>query len=257
MDTDNDTLVLTLLGFAKYNPRNDRRSHTWLRIQQSMPTSPKLFGLTAEEKWAWLCVLCHANSLEDPEAELTLQLPWFCHHTGVAREVVLSMAHKLNGKTLELKHGATGCHQVVADGRQVVAPGNQTVPSGRQVVADGRPTDVRTDVRTGGGNPPPHQQQPTKILPELSTPTGNKLLAKCSLDLQRSLVEKYGADRVRDTAVSAQIWLAANPNRAKKNCGRFFSNWLARDTKAETQPAPSTQQASRGCLTPETVLDFE
>ena len=52
-------IKLQIVGWKKYQPQSDRIRHKhWFRVNMDCATSHGLFGLTPEQKWFWLLLLC-------------------------------------------------------------------------------------------------------------------------------------------------------------------------------------------------------
>ncbi|CAK0739465.1 hypothetical protein CCP2SC5_1020006 [Azospirillaceae bacterium] len=54
-------MTITINKWDEYQPRKDRANHTWFRVDNSIPFSEKLFGLDAEQRWFWICLMCFAS----------------------------------------------------------------------------------------------------------------------------------------------------------------------------------------------------
>lgn len=87
-------LEITILNWEKYNTRKDVTNPTWFRLQNDIWISESVFGLTAEEKWVWICLLCHASKKQC--GELSINSDWFVDKCGVTRQVFESAIEKLS-----------------------------------------------------------------------------------------------------------------------------------------------------------------
>lgn len=54
-------------------------------------------------------------------------------------------------------------------------------------------------------------------------------LSKVSHSLQRAWLAAYPVAKIEQSILKANAWLLANQHKKKRDKGRFFNNWLARD----------------------------
>ena len=52
---------IEVINWEKYNPRTDRKNHTWFRLENSIVTEPKFFGLSAAQKFVAVCLFAEAT----------------------------------------------------------------------------------------------------------------------------------------------------------------------------------------------------
>ena len=72
-------LQIEIINWDKYNPKRDQKEYTWLRLNNDSATDPELFGLSAEQKFAWIEILCQASRKNKGTLSLNLdQLAHIC-----------------------------------------------------------------------------------------------------------------------------------------------------------------------------------
>lgn len=59
-----------------------------------MPASESLYGLSAEAKWVWVCLLCHASKKKSATFEINVS--WFASITGVEEAAIRETLKKLH-----------------------------------------------------------------------------------------------------------------------------------------------------------------
>lgn len=127
-----DVVEIEVINWEKFNPRTDRKIHSWFRLENGIATEPKFFGLTAGQKFVAVCLFAEASKSSGGKTKINV--PWFADLLKVEPgEVLKTIAHL--EKTGVLK---------TPSGNQVVSTGNRAVTGGNQVVSTGSPT-IRTD----------------------------------------------------------------------------------------------------------------
>jgi hypothetical protein len=93
-------VIIEIINWDKWNEkRKDVKSPSWLRLNNTLPTSQDLYGLTAEEKWVWVALLCVASQKQS--AKFEIYIDWFSWYTSASKETILSCFTKLEGHTLQ------------------------------------------------------------------------------------------------------------------------------------------------------------
>jgi hypothetical protein len=90
--------TITIEKWENYQPRRDRANYTWLRLENSIAHSETLHGLTADQKWFWICLLAHASKKQSGLIEFNAK--YFVSVFGVTRKKMIEAL-----KSLEA-HGA-------------------------------------------------------------------------------------------------------------------------------------------------------
>lgn len=99
-------MKVRILNWEKINEkRKDVKHPTWFRMDNDLPQSQSLFGLSAVERYVFVCLLCLASKQQ--AAEIEFEIDWFCYYGGNVFETkdVLSALERMNGKCLEVTSG--------------------------------------------------------------------------------------------------------------------------------------------------------
>jgi hypothetical protein len=57
---------IEVVGWGKFNGRNDVGHSSWFRMQNSIASDPQFFTLDTDEKWFLICVFCLASAKNNP-----------------------------------------------------------------------------------------------------------------------------------------------------------------------------------------------
>jgi len=52
---------IEVINWEKYNPRSDRKSHSWFRVQNDIVAEPKFFGMSAAQKFISICLFAEIS----------------------------------------------------------------------------------------------------------------------------------------------------------------------------------------------------
>lgn len=66
---------IEVVKWAKYNPRTDRKYHSWFRVENKIADDPKLFGLSAAQKFAVICIFGQIGEAQGKPIDLHVE--WF------------------------------------------------------------------------------------------------------------------------------------------------------------------------------------
>ena len=78
-----DEIEITIVNWEKYNPQDfQTRYPHWFRLNKDLLQSPTVFGLSFEERWAWIGLMCLA--CERRTGKLTGSREWFIHRLQVS-----------------------------------------------------------------------------------------------------------------------------------------------------------------------------
>jgi hypothetical protein len=116
------TLVISIKNFRRYNPRNDRASHSWFRVENSIFASEDLHGLKPEQKWIWICLLCLASKKQAESFEVNVE--WLADTVKISPKAIVSAIEALSKRMLV----------------------HYQQPTGTQLTSLGSPTDRQTDI---------------------------------------------------------------------------------------------------------------
>src|SRR5690606_16441541 len=86
-------LEIEVLNWAKHNPKRAQKTYSWLRLNNDIATDPKLFGLTAEQRYAFVLLLCEVSKKNT--GRVSLSLSFLSHLSGVSTENIESMLSHL------------------------------------------------------------------------------------------------------------------------------------------------------------------
>lgn len=110
-------VLITVINWEKYNPRSDRRHHSWFRMQNDIATDAKLFGLTAAQKFVCICLFAEVS--RSGGKQTGIRLKYFSHVAGVTDSEVLDT----------IKHLADNGVITVESGNHPTPTGNQLTPT--------------------------------------------------------------------------------------------------------------------------------
>lgn len=116
-----DVIELTINNWDKYNPKKDQKNYTWLRLDNRIATDQKIFTLSHEKKWIWICILCEASKTNTGYVSFTIH--WLAY--------ISKSSEKIVSQTIDF-----------------LIQTKLVGPSGRVPPPYTLSTDVRTDVRT-------------------------------------------------------------------------------------------------------------
>lgn len=108
----NTEIKMTIVNWDKFNPKRDQKTYTWLRLDNTVATDPKLFGLDAEQKFVWIVILCQAS--QKNSGDVSLSLGWIGHATGVATEKIEQTLSYLESQGILELHDRARSRVVVA-----------------------------------------------------------------------------------------------------------------------------------------------
>lgn len=218
-------IEIQINNWEKYNPRTDRKGHTWFRLENTFSSDPKLHGLQPVEKLLWVCILAEVSKNKGEPTKI--YLPWACDLTQASEPAIISAIKYLD---------KVGALTVTIDA-DMVTTGDRTVTDGRIR------TDGRTDVR----------QVPNGTSPDRLKPQGAKTFRiSTHLEYAKELhdfIPRWSAlypdadFHVREV-LKALTWLEANPKKALKSRRgwvAFFGGWFERSWDRHQTRGPSAK----------------
>lgn len=125
---ESEWIEIEVINWERYNPRNDRKSHSWFRLENTIVTEPKFYGLSAAQRFIVVALFAEAN--KGGRGRARIFLPWLCDSIKVTMQEVLDTVHVMVSRGVLKDLG-----------------GNHPGTSGDQSVTSGCPTDVRTNAR--------------------------------------------------------------------------------------------------------------
>ena len=116
-------MEIEVKNWEKYNPRTDRATSSWFRLQNNIISEPKFFGLTVSQKFITVCLLAEAS--KNGGARCKIHVLWMADMLKVSPDEIY--------KTIQ--------HLEMA--------GMILVTGGNALVSPGISTNERTDVTNG------------------------------------------------------------------------------------------------------------
>lgn len=98
-----DNIELRVLNWDRLNEkRKDVTNPSWLRLENSLPQSESLFGLTAAERYVFISIICLASKKQTDT--LKFRADWFIYWAGACftQEELFSALKKLDGACIEV-----------------------------------------------------------------------------------------------------------------------------------------------------------
>lgn len=121
--------IIRILNIEEYNPRKDRKKHSWFRVDNTIPFSKKLEGLHPDQKWCWICLIALASFEQRDWIECDIQ--YFKKHVGINEKRIMSaLKHFKNKEMIQI----------------VPRSDTERLPVGDRAGTSGVPTDRQTDV---------------------------------------------------------------------------------------------------------------
>lgn len=253
-----DTFTIVINNWEKFNPRSDRKSHSWFRLDNNIGAEPKFHGLNAGQKFVTICIFAEVS--KNQGRPTTIYVQWLVDMVKMKREDIL--------KTIQI---------LEKTGVAAVSSGNQLVSGGRQSVTKCHTTYERTNVRTNvtdvtnertnetderttaGAQKNKKRETSASALPTrvavanprgcisefLDDPILETLLTTVSVKVQTAWISTYGeTDWIKQEIKKANAWMAANPKRVSKDFGRFMTNWLNKGWENYRKGIPSRRMTT-------------
>lgn len=92
-------MLIEIVNWEKYNPRNDYKSIPWLRLSSRLPREEKLFKATPETKWTYVSLLCLAAE-ENKNGVVSKNLEWICDAAKLPIESIEAILNELQQRGL-------------------------------------------------------------------------------------------------------------------------------------------------------------
>lgn len=65
-----DWIEIEIINWEKYNPRNDRKGHTWFRLENTIANEPKFFGMSPAQKFIAICLFAEVSKSRGEKARI-------------------------------------------------------------------------------------------------------------------------------------------------------------------------------------------
>lgn len=160
--------IIRILNMEEFNPRKDRKKHSWFRVDNTIVFSKKLHGLSPAQKWLWISIVALASA--DQRDFLEYDIKYFRDFIGGTEDEIRAaichfqqkkMIEVLPAENAELESNISELELPETAGDQStpvgVRPVTNWLPVGDQSGTSGVPTDGQTDrqtLRTDGQTPP-------------------------------------------------------------------------------------------------------
>lgn len=199
---DSEWIEVEVVKWEDYNPRADRKRHSWFRLENGIAAEQKFFGLTAAQKFVAICLFAEVSKSQG--TRIRIHVPWLADLLKVSLDDVFTThQHLVNTGVLREPESEPIRATVVPISPSIPSPeptgdqpvtdrtpgGDQLDTSGNQLVTTGITTYVRTyertNERTDRARASPHPGQsgqdqkapdPNPSPPQRITPTG---VAEC------------------------------------------------------------------------------
>ena len=89
---------INILNWDKFNPKRDQKTYTWLRLQNDIATDNDLYGLSAEQKWVWVVILCEAS--KQNRGDIEFDVDWLAEIARVKKGQIESLLRFLEEKPI-------------------------------------------------------------------------------------------------------------------------------------------------------------
>jgi len=220
-------IKLQVIGWKKYQPQSDRSRHKfWFRVNMDCGTSHGLFGLSAEQRWFWIQLLCECCRKDSDT--VSIKLTRFAKLCEIEEDLILS-AIKLLEENETVRVLSAHCQSTVSPLR----PHNST----RQDITRQNITkqDITKTVCV----------EPKQVLVTTPTVIKNDL----SFFINKKLLELYPQEYIDREKVKMEMWLATNGHKKPKSdrgMVRFVTGWLSRGWETYRRGLSSNKPKERG-----------
>lgn len=196
-------MQITILNWEEYNPRREKnlKSMHWFRLETELPFNPKMFDLTINAKWVFICLLCICAKKMSDTIDISEQ--YLCHISGVNKDITKIIDSLSKAGLIRYKLGT--------DLTEIVPLHNITEQTNKY---------MSTCISLEQTSCP----KPTPIT------FNDKLLKFENITEEHGELwhSAYPAVNLEAELNSMVAWLKANPKNKKSNYERFITSWLKR-----------------------------
>jgi hypothetical protein len=195
------------VGWKKYQPQSDRARHKhWFRINMDCAFSHGLFGLTPEQRWFWVQVLCECCRKDSDTVIIWTER--FSKLCDISEKSIISAIKILeDNNTVRVLSG--DCQKSVS----LLRPHNITKHNEHNITEQ---YITNCTVAPESGTPVPISEK--------------TLLDKTSELVRKKILETYpDPEFISQELKQMEIWVATNPEksrRTQKGWGQFLNNWF-------------------------------
>jgi hypothetical protein len=251
-------LKIKIKNWERYNPRNDRKNHTWFRVEKTIAVSQDLFGLSASQRWLWICLMAEACKAHGET--FFIDIEWLANYSGVsyddtkqafiillAREVIELLEQENTPIGDDWLPLATKIHRLTPLDTSRLTTNERTNERTVSNYEPLPPEQVRSDAGSDGvllvGSKRINIQ--SGAIPELiGDEESNLLLNQVSQKVQRSWLKLYDVEFIEKQLIHMNIWLmnnSAKKPRSQTGYSKFCTGWLSRSFDSFRKFTPSAR----------------
>jgi len=115
-------MEIEIINWDKYNPKRDQTTYTWLRLNNDFAADQKLYGLSPQQKYAFIIILCECS--KHNASKITLEPEWLSYICSVSQTEINELLIYLEKKGIASVGDRTLPH-TTADVRHTT-PTNET-----------------------------------------------------------------------------------------------------------------------------------
>jgi hypothetical protein len=202
-------------NWNKYNPRKDRRSHNWFRLDNDFFMNKDLFDLEVTDRIVLLYLFCDysKNHNGDEEKVISLNFRYAAYVLRISEKEIYKSFQVLKNKG------------IVSIGLKRLADGIQADLLGS--AHTNKQTDSTLELIE---NHSPEKPTDKGSISELENPVYNHLLQKVTRYSQDNWMVVYDdIPWIQNELLKMVTWIADNPRKSpKSNYSRFIGSWLSR-----------------------------
>lgn len=99
-----DFIEIEVVNWELYNPRTDRKKHSWFRLENSIATESKFFGLSAAQKFVAICLFAEVSKHSGSATQINVA--WLADQLKIdPSEIVEAVRHLVKSGVLRLPNG--------------------------------------------------------------------------------------------------------------------------------------------------------
>ncbi len=207
-------MQIEIINWEKYNSKEFKTKYPhWFRLNKDILSSESLFGMTAEERWVWVTILCFACKKRSGSFKCDIQ--YLSNQASVSKEIALSAIEKLiTSSALRVEGEFTRVDSSLHNRQYNTEQTDITITPKKKVTAE------LATVKSS--EPPPASNIKNSVFMELLEKS------KIKQSTLKLWVETY-KDRlwIETELLKATAWLDSNP-RQSRSPADFFGRWLSR-----------------------------
>jgi hypothetical protein len=143
-----ELLEIEIVNWGKHNPKRAQRTYSWLRLNNDIAADPKLFGLTAAQRYAFILLLCEASKKNTGLVQV--RIDFLAHIACVTGEEVESLLNHLIGSEIIRVLNAGSLHQTTP---KVSKRARRTTPTRRDETRRDETDETKSTSVSESGSP--------------------------------------------------------------------------------------------------------